>query len=321
MTQSERIKKILIIDGANNFLRCFAVIPTLTLNGEPNGGVLGFLSSLSYFCKIIQPDQVIVVWDGQGGSKKRRSVVSTYKQGRKPARLNRNYEFELDDLQKNQMYQRVRLGQYLNDLPVTQVTVDSIEADDVIAYLCKQHFPSDRKVIASNDKDFYQLLDSTTILFSPTKKVFKNWKDIYKEYRIHPKNFALVRAITGDSSDNLPGIKGIGLKNVLKYFPMFLLEEKLEAEQLFEHCKTDTKRYDRFLCNQKVIIDNLKIMQLDNPIISFVSIQKIKECLAQNVEFNETYCRIKMTEDGITNEINNYFFRQFRILSVKKTTN
>src|SRR3990167_3212052 len=99
--------RILIVDGTNQYLRHYTVVPTLDRNGNPNGGVTGTLGSLGYFLKICQPDRVIIVWDGAGGSKKRRAINENYKLGRKPARLNRNFDFENTDPEKNRIEQRL----------------------------------------------------------------------------------------------------------------------------------------------------------------------------------------------------------------------
>lgn len=309
--------RILLVDATNNFLRNYAAVPTLTMHGEPNGGVFGFLTSLGMFIRLIQPDRIILAWDGVGGSKKRRNILPNYKMGRKPARLNRNFEFELEDQEKNKRVQRLRLAQYLNDLPVTQITVDEIEADDVIAYLV-QHFADDQKIIASNDKDFYQLLDDKTVIYNTRKKMFLNNKYVYDTFKIHPRNIALARAITGgnDKTDNISGVKGVGLVNVIKYFPFLSEPEKVEPDQIFAYAEKNGKKYKKFLENKEVIINNLKVMQLSNLSISLISIDKIRDALNAPLALNGTSFRVKLMEDGITS-INENYLHAYRILEAK----
>lgn len=157
---------------------------------EYYGTILGLRKLVS----LTKPDKIIFAWDAPGGSKKRRAIIENYKDGRKPIKLNRKFEHQLDNEQENRIQQRIRLGQYLNDLPLHQIIIEDIEADDVISFLC-QYYKDDRKVIASNDKDFLQLLNENTIVYN-SKKVFMTAKDVHKEFGIHPRNFALARALT-----------------------------------------------------------------------------------------------------------------------------
>lgn len=307
--------KILIVDATNNFLRNYSVVPTLTSNGEPNGGVYGFLNSLGFFIRLTQPDRVMLCWDGVGGSKKRRAIIKDYKQGRKPVRLNRNFEFEFENLEENKIRQRLRLGQYLDDLPVTQICIEDVEADDVVAYLTKM-YDSDRKIIVSSDKDFYQLLDENTVIFSPSKKVFLNNKSILEQFNIHPVNFALARAIVGDKTDNLAGVRGIGMKTVVKYFPFLTDNKKADIEQLLEFCKENGEKYERFLSNQEVIINNLKVMKLDTILMGFHSTDQVHEAVEKPLLLNSTSFRMKLFEDGI-NSIGENYLHTFRVLETK----
>jgi len=308
--------KILLVDGANNYIRNYAVVPTLTVHGEPNGGVIGFLRSLGMFVRITTPDKIVIVWDGPGGSKKRRAIVGEYKEGRKPIRLNRNFEFEVDNPEQNKVYQRVRLAEYLQDLPLFQMSIPDIEADDTIAYLVKL-FAQDEKVIVSGDKDFYQLIGDKVSVYSPTKKEFFTAEKVHTEFGVYPINFAIARAIVGDNSDNLKGIKGIAFKKLVKMFPFMTLPEKVTLDQLFEFCVKEGEKYNRFIEGKQVIINNQKIMQLDDPIISLASIQKIEQSLTKDVTFNATSFRMKSYIDGVTT-FNDSFFSVFRAILARK---
>ena len=314
------VSKILLVDSTNNFLRCFAVIPTLNNDGEPNGGTFGFLRSLAFFARMTDCDQIILVWDGPGGSKKRKDILSSYKEGRKPMRLNRNFDFELIDPEQNKIRQRLRLGEYLSDLPVTEITISDVEADDVIAYLA-HYFSGDEKVIVSNDGDFYQLLDDTIKIYSPTAKEMRTKEWLYEKFNIHPYNFCLARAIAGDKSDKIAGVPGIGLKNkstrLHKYFPFLSGEEKVTLDQLFAYCEEKGGKHKRFLDARQVIIDNYKIMQLQNSIISPSSTFKIRECLGKKQSFNATQIRIKMLQDDI-HTLGSSFFQPFKYIDAKR---
>ena len=84
------MKRVMIVDALNQFLRGYIVNPSLSLNGDPIGGTAGFLKILQKLCREIKPDRIVICWDGKGGSRKRRAVNKNYKEGRKPLRLNRD---------------------------------------------------------------------------------------------------------------------------------------------------------------------------------------------------------------------------------------
>lgn len=307
--------KILLIDGTNGFVRYYAVLPHLDPNGEPIGGVVGFLRSLASFVRKTKADKVIIVWDGPGGSQKRRTILKDYKKGRKPIRLNRGIEYTAVDSEKNKIKQRVILAEYLKNLPVEQITIQNIEADDVIGYLVG-YFENDQKIIVSNDKDFFQLLNERTIIYSPTEKEFRNRHWVYEKYGIHCHNFALARAIIGDRSDNIDGIRGIGLKRLLQYFPFFREEKKISVDDLIDYAKQNGKKYERFVTNEQVIIDNHKVMQLERPIISVSSILKIEEGVDKKTKLNSTCLRMKLMRDNF--DLDEAFFEPFRGLEYRR---
>ena len=84
------MKRLMVVDGNNAFIRHYIVNPSISTNGQPIGGLVGFLRGLQKLSRMIRPDGIVVVWDGAGGSRKRKSMVKTYKEGRKPVRLNNN---------------------------------------------------------------------------------------------------------------------------------------------------------------------------------------------------------------------------------------
>ena len=79
-------------DGNNNYFRAFIVDPSVSTNGQPIGGITGFLKILQKLVREVNPNRIIICWDGQGGSSKRRSMNKGYKEGRKPIHLNRNIQ-------------------------------------------------------------------------------------------------------------------------------------------------------------------------------------------------------------------------------------
>src|SRR5690606_37944190 len=110
---------------------------------------VGFLKSLYSIIYLCKPDKVIITWDGEGGSAKRKQLDENYKAKRKPSKLNRAYEFNLDNPEENLAWQRVKLADYLDMLPVCQILIKGVEADDIISWVSR-NYPDDEKIIVSN---------------------------------------------------------------------------------------------------------------------------------------------------------------------------
>ena len=133
---------VLLIDGLNTFIRVFSAIPTTNEDGVHIGGIVGFLRSIGYTINMVRPTRTIIVFDGKGGSNRRRKIFPQYKMGRKMShRLNRTHDFLTREEEKKMMiFQLNRIVEYLECLPVTLINMDGIEADDVIGYCAKHIF-------------------------------------------------------------------------------------------------------------------------------------------------------------------------------------
>jgi 5'-3' exonuclease len=296
--------RLLIIDCMNLYLRSYIVDPSLSLNGNPIGGLRGFLKTFQKICRETKPDKVVLAWDGAGGSKKRRSVDKNYKSGRKPLRLNREIR-NLSESEEiyNKFWQQVQLIEYLNLMPVSQLMFDGVEADDIIAFVSQnQKFSEWQKVIVSSDKDFYQLCDDKTIIYRPAQKEILNKKDILSRHKIHPNNFVLARALSGDRSDGIKGVGGAGLKTVSKRFPFLLEEDFCTIEQLIEFCSDIEKPliiHKNIINNGDVIKKNYKMMQLSVPSLSAKTCMKINYILDNSeLIYNRTELKKMMLFDG-----------------------
>ena len=299
------MKRLMVVDALNQFLRSYIVDPSMSSQGQPIGGSKGFLKILNKLTRDIKPDKIIVVWDGEGGSKRRKSVNKNYKAGRKPIRLNRGVRnLSEREEEENKSWQQVRVLEYLNQTPTIQFLEPHVEADDVIAAIVQHHSLEEwQKVIVSSDKDFIQLLDEKTILYRPTQKEVLNKKNILEHYKIHPTNFALARALVGDSSDNLKGIRGVGLSTVAKRFPFLINEETYHLSDLVEECEkqeAQLKIHKSVISEQSLIKENYKLMQLYAPSLPIQTSNRVTEFLLNfEPEFNKSGLRAEMHKDGI----------------------
>jgi len=295
-------KRVLIVDALNMYYRAYIVDPSLSANGQPIGGTKGFLKILQKLCREIRPDHIFIAWDG--GSSRRKSVDKGYKEGRKPIRLNRDIRnlSENEELQ-NKIWQQTRLIEFLNMMPITQLMIEGLEADDIIAVVARSPlFDGWQKVIVSADKDFIQLCNESTVLLRPVQKEVLNEKRVVEQYAIHPNNFTLARAVCGDKSDNLPGVGGVGLKTISKRFPFFADEESYGIDTLVDFCNNveeKLKVHEHILEKQDLIKKNYKMMQLYFPSISVQSKEKIKWAISNTeMSLNKTAIRAMMIRDG-----------------------
>ena len=261
------MKNLIIIDALNMFLRSYVISPHLDKRGMPVGGTIGFMKSLQKVARDFDADEIIVAWDGHEGSQRKRSMNKDYKGGRKPVRFNRRLiDLPEDKEAANKGYQQVRLMEYLNQMPVIQLIADFTEADDIIAHVINNSkYDGWKKTIISSDKDFFQLCREDVQIYRPIQKKVVTKQSVLDEFKIHPKNFALARAMAGDKSDNLPGIKGAGLKTIAKRFPWLIREDVYEVSDIIRDCAMQTKKlklHENIEANEKLVKDNFKIMQL-----------------------------------------------------------
>jgi DNA polymerase I len=267
----------LLIDGMNTFMRVWTMYPTTNENGEHIGGFTGFLKSIGHAIRLLKPTRCIVVFDGKGGSQRRRKIFPDYKMKKNVRfRVNRAMSLDMnrgeeDDSMKRQI---VKLVQYLNLLPVTTICIDNVEADDVLAFLALSKFElnGNKSTIMSTDKDFLQLVSNKTSVYSPTKRTIYVPEKVNHEYGIHPNNFLLYRMIDGDRGDNIDGIKGAGEKKIKTAFPCLSDEHEVLLSELEDIAARNEKKmpfYKTFLKeeNQSLLKRNRKLMQLTDSVM------------------------------------------------------
>jgi len=274
----QRNSKTLVIDGLNTFIRSWSTAPNLNENGDHIGGIVGTLKSIGYAIRTLNPTRVVVVFDGKGGSQSRKDIYSGYKSERGKnkikMRLNRAASVEMNPEEESESMKRqmVGLGELLSALPVTIMIYDGIEADDVMAYIATQLKKENEKVIImSTDKDFLQLINKDVSVYSPSKKKVYNIDEVKEEFGVHPHNFINFRMIDGDKSDNVEGISGLGLKTIIKSFPILAEGEVQTTESMLEYINAQpkkTKAHDLFENNLELLKRNRKLMQLSEPTFS-----------------------------------------------------
>jgi len=285
--------RILIIDSLNTFIRVFSAVPALNDNGQHVGGVVGFLKSVGANIRQFQATRCILVFDGSGGSQRRRKLYPEYKATRKNRdQFNRHQEFaDLVDEKESMKKQFMRLAEYFDTLPVSVISIDHIEADDTIAYIANQYYKDvDNKItIVSTDRDFLQLVNDKIQVWSPTKKKLYTSERMRDEFGIHPDNYLLYRMMSGDASDNIPGIKGAGLKTLQKRIPKVIetpmhFDELIQEAQQYIDTGSKIKLYENIVSNRDILDRNYKLMQLQDTDIAASNKLNISSILDQPID-------------------------------------
>ena len=268
------MSRLLVIDSLNLFIRNYVVKPYISKDGVPIGGVLGYLQSLQMLVREMKPTEVVICWDAPGGSVRRKQKLKEYKAGRKPIRLNRSFRNLTEEQEReNKIWQTGKVLELLNGLPVIQLMIEGIEADDIIAYVAQhEKYKGWEHIIVSSDKDFFQLCTGLTTVYRPIQKKLMTHINITEEHGVHPNNFALARSMVGDKSDNIIGIPRIGLKTVAKTFPFLREEKSATIDDLMNHCNAmpkKSKSIASILENRSLIEENYSLMQLHQRVILF----------------------------------------------------
>ena len=265
-------KRVLMIDGLNLFFRNFAMLNMVNPDGVHVGGLGGFFRSLGALIRQIDPTSVYVVFDGAGSANNRKNLLPEYKSGRNLQRIT-NWEVfdDLEDEDDAKVDQIVRIIQYLKTLPVKTVSIDKVEADDIIAHLCTvlPEQEKDKVFIVSSDKDFIQLVNKNVIVYRPMEKEFYTEDTVKEKFNMSPSNFIIYKTLMGDNSDKVKGVKGLGEKKLYKLFPE-LQERDLSLDDVYNICESKFKEhviYARVIQDIDALEKNYKIMDLSNPML------------------------------------------------------
>ena len=288
------------IDGLNVFMRHFAANPSKSLNGQLCGGIFGMLKNIQHLSEKFKPSKIVVAWEG-GGSLRRRNIDPNYKMGRRPIKLNRSeYHEEFPDTVDNRNWQLKTLVNILYKTPVTQIYVDDCEADDIIAYLVKTKKENNEKIIVTSDKDYYQLIDDNTKIWSPNKKHLIDQKYVIEKWGISPNNFCTARCFAGDQSDGLKGVKGAGFKVMSKRFPDLSTCKEVTCSDIINMSNKEIQNGSKLKLHSNIILEetnilkNWKLMYLDSAMLSASQIKSIEFQIENKEEKINKFDLLKM---------------------------
>ncbi len=200
------MKRLLLVDG-NNLVMRYASVPMFqrfTYKGEPTGAIHGSVKGIIDAWDKYKPDEIAVIFDGEGAKEIKRKIYSGYKANRVK---------QTDSIAGQMEYTRA----VLKTAGIYVYHQMSKDADDVIGSFSRL---KRNVLIMSNDKDFSSLVSTRVCLI---QKDIVKVNDVVNRYQVHPKRFAEYLALVGDSVDGIPGLTGCGPKN---------------AVMILEYCKT-----------------------------------------------------------------------------------
>ena len=295
------MKRLVVIDGKSVFYRGYYAMPGLSMaDGTPTGGVYGFVSLAIELIKKLEPDYVAVAWDKRGTNiRKRRELYPEYKAGRKPA--------------PDDFYQQIPiLHELLDAFGWPLYEIDDYEADDIMGAFARQaESRGIETCLITSDLDALQLISSMTKVYA-MKNGLRNIEEFTAEhfeekYGIRTEQFLDLKALKGDSSDNLPGVPGIGEKTAVK-----LLQEYETLDGVYEHLdeqkgalrtKLENGRESAYLTKQVAEIWTDAPIELDWDVadVNDCNFARVTEIL-QKLEFNSLIGRLPKTMQMAENE-------------------
>lgn len=255
-----------LVDGSNNLYRSYYAIRGLTNSaGFSTNAVYGFTQMLRKLLKEQKPDAIAVTFDLAGGAASRKEQYADYKKDRKPMP---------DDL----VPQVPLVREVVEAFGIPIIARSDVEADDLIGSLaCRARDAGYDVVVATSDKDFFQLVGPGIRLWHTTREVMYGPEDVLEQFGVRPEQVVDVMAIWGDAIDNIPGVPGIGEKGAKSLIAEYGTLENLLAqvdqvpkkghrEKLTEHA--DQARLSRTLatirCDLDVEVDPTRL-QMSNP--------------------------------------------------------
>lgn len=272
----KKFKHTLLVDGDALIKTAYHGASNLYYKDTHIGGLFQFFSLLRKVITTNRFDRVFIFWDGPFSGRLRHEIYNEYKANRDKDFYNETEPKDLD-----LFLQKERVKAYAEELFLRQYQDEVCEADDCIGYYCSRIEKDEKVVILTNDRDMCQLIDDRVAIYVLNKRTIVSKNNYGDYFDHHQTNSALIKIITGDSSDNIKGVKGVKEKTLLKFFPE-LSEKKLTLEEIFSKInviqnerKTRLKTLDNILNGVTIGVQgdrlyeiNEKIINLRDPIIT-----------------------------------------------------
>ncbi|OGB83226.1 DNA polymerase I [candidate division TM6 bacterium RIFCSPHIGHO2_12_FULL_32_22] len=199
MKTNSNSETLFLIDGSSFLYRAYySMKPLHAPDGQTTQAVYGFCRMLKKIIDRFTPENMVLVWDSRGKTK-RHELYENYKSTRQAPPSDLGSQKQL-------------IKEFADLIKLAQVEQSGIEADDLIYSLAKEFSPTHKIVVITSDKDLYQLLDETVSIFDPFKDAIITEEEHEKILEFPIAKLPFYFALLGDTSDNIPGVKGIGKK-------------------------------------------------------------------------------------------------------------
>jgi DNA polymerase I len=271
-------RKLLLVDGSSYLYRAFHALPPLSSSrGEPTGAVLGVLNMLNKLIKEESPDRVAVVFDAPGRTF-RDDLFDEYKAHRTPMP---------DDLRS----QLAPLLDAVNASGLPLLRVEGVEADDVIGTLALRGADGGFDVlISTGDKDMAQLVGPHITLVNTMSNTRLDRAGVKAKFDVYPEQIVDYLALVGDSSDNIPGITGVGPKTAAKWLNQY---QTLDA--LVTHAADITGRVGENLRNELPALElSRKLATLDTRLVLELAPDDLTPGTPDHTRLRELYTRLEL---------------------------
>ena len=271
-------RKLLLVDGSSYLYRAFHALPPLSNSkGEPTGAVLGVLNMLNKLVKEELPDRIAVVFDAPGRTF-RDDLFDQYKAHRAPMP---------DDLRSQ--VQPVLDAVAAMGLPLLRTA--GVEADDVIGTLAKQGAAAGYEVlISTGDKDMAQLVGPGISLVNTMSNTRLDRAGVKAKFDVYPEQIVDYLALVGDSSDNIPGVTGVGPKTAAKWLNQY---QTLDA--LITHAGEISGKVGENLRNELPALEmSRKLATIDTAVRLDVVPEKLTAGTVDLARLRELYARLEL---------------------------
>ncbi|MCD6413230.1 MAG: DNA polymerase I [Elusimicrobia bacterium] len=259
-------RKLFVIDGNNYIHRAYHALPPLTTaEGKPVGALYGFVRMVFSIAKKESPDYIAVLFDTPAPTF-RHKLFKPYKATRPPA----------DDALVFQLSKSREIAQ---DMGLKVISREGFEADDLAATIAEKFRGEVSVYLVTGDKDILQIVDDDIFVYNEMKKEIINAEKVRSRYGVPPRAFADYLALAGDSSDNIPGARGIGPKTasrlLSKYGSIIKIYENLEEIPSSTRKKLEESREDVFL--------SLRLARLDRNVEMDLRLEDLKYDFSEDI--------------------------------------
>lgn len=281
-----KIQNTLLVDGNALFKTgFFGAKDQYNQHGNHVGGIYQFLTTLRMILDSDLYHRVYVFWDGNFSGKLRYELYAPYKSDRGKDFINGTQPID-----ETELTQRELVWEYLNEMYIRQLKHEVIEGDDFIAYYCLTKKENEKITIVSNDRDMAQLIQENIRVYFLDLKKYVDIDNFSSFFCYHYENAALVKTMTGDSSDSIKGIKGLGEKTLVSLFPQ-ITDRKVSLTEILEDAKKQQEERLTKKLKPLKVLDNII-----NSVTDGVQGEKIYQINEQLVNLK----RPMLTTDGIS---------------------